>query len=153
MSTLKEICKEQTEMIDEMRQNIKELTEENEKLSEQYNKMLEERNSLIDDLSWYKAKVSRLERENHDFKKRNALLMNTVDDLDKENKALRIQSNTYFDEWQESEKQRNEFISYINLYTTLTNHIRMKAEANPGVSRYIDLVNYIDRLERVDDEN
>ena len=35
-----------------------------EKLSEQYNKMLEERNSLIDDLSWYKAKVSRLEREN-----------------------------------------------------------------------------------------
>lgn len=68
MSTLKEICKEQTEMIDEMRRNIKELTEENEKLSEQYNKMLEERNSLIDDLSWYKAKVSRLERE---LKKKN----------------------------------------------------------------------------------
>ena len=67
MSTLKEICKEQTEMIDEMRQNIKELTEENEKLSEQYNKMLEERNSLIDDLSWYKAKVSRLEDELKDF--------------------------------------------------------------------------------------
>lgn len=35
MSTLKEICKEQTEMIDEMRQNIKELTEENEKLKEE----------------------------------------------------------------------------------------------------------------------
>lgn len=35
-----------------------------EKLSEQYNKMLEERNSLIDDLPWYKAKVSRLERKN-----------------------------------------------------------------------------------------
>ena len=105
-----------------------------EKLSEQYNKMLEERNSLIDDLSWYKAKVNRLERENRDLKH--------------ENKALRIQSNNYFDEWQESEKQRNEFISYVNLYTTLTNHIRMKAENNPGVSRYIDLVNYIDRLER-----
>ncbi|OEK70179.1 hypothetical protein AST01_04420 [Staphylococcus equorum] len=38
-----------------------------EKLSEQYNKVLEERNSLIDDLSWYKAKVSRLERHNKDF--------------------------------------------------------------------------------------
>ena len=35
-----------------------------EKLSEQYNKMLEERNSLIDDLSWYKVKVSRLKRQN-----------------------------------------------------------------------------------------
>ncbi|MDW4295920.1 hypothetical protein QI059_00985 [Staphylococcus saprophyticus] len=33
-----------------------------EKLSEQYNKMIAERNSLIDDLSWYKAKVSRLEQ-------------------------------------------------------------------------------------------
>ncbi len=53
-----------------------------------------------------------------------------------------------FDEWQESEKQKNEFISYINLYTTLTDHIRLKAENNPGVSRYIDLVNYIDRLEK-----
>ena len=35
-----------------------------EKLSEQYNKMIAERNNLIDDLSWYKAKVSRLEQEN-----------------------------------------------------------------------------------------
>ncbi|WP_204256116.1 hypothetical protein [Staphylococcus sp. GDB8P47P] len=35
-----------------------------EKISERYNKMLEERNSLIDDLTWYKAKVERLEREN-----------------------------------------------------------------------------------------
>lgn len=41
-----------------------------EKLSEQYNKMLEERNSLIDDLSWYKAKVSRLEREKEEFQRK-----------------------------------------------------------------------------------
>ncbi|ASN69449.1 hypothetical protein 7F15_55 [uncultured Caudovirales phage] len=140
MSTLKEICKDQTEMIDEMRQNIKELTEENEKLSEQYNKMLEERNSLIDDLPWYKAKVSRLERENRDLKH--------------ENKALRLQDNTYFDEWQNERltsqglrEQCKEYAQDASKYTTLTNHIRMKAENNPGVSRYIDLVNYIDRLE------
>lgn len=62
-------------------------------------------------------------------------------------KDLRLQSNTYFDEWQEAEKQRSEFNLYVNLYTTLTNHIRMKAENNPGVSRYIDLINYIDKLE------
>lgn len=92
-----------------------------------------ERDSLIDDIAVLKANISRLERENRDLKH--------------ENKALRIQSNTYFDEWQESEKQRNEFISCVNLYTTLTDHIRLKAENNPGVSRYIDLVNYIDRLE------
>ncbi|PTL07516.1 hypothetical protein BUZ15_14165 [Staphylococcus gallinarum] len=37
-------------------------------------------------------------------------------------------------------------------YTTLTNHIRQKAEANPNVDRYIALVNYIDRLDREEDE-
>lgn len=106
-----------------------------EKQRDQYKS---ERDTLIDDIAVLKANISRLERENHDFKKRNALLMNTVDDLDKENKALRLQANTYFDEWQ----------NVKNLYTTLTYHIRLKAENNPGVSRYIDLVNYIDRLEK-----
>lgn len=57
MSTLKEICKEQTEMIDEMRQNIKELTKE----SDQYKA---ERDTLIDDIAVLKANISRLEREN-----------------------------------------------------------------------------------------
>lgn len=92
MSNLKEICKEQTEMIDEMRQNIKELTKENEKISEQYNKMIAERNSLIDDLSWYKAKVSRLERHNKD---------------------LRLQSDTYFEQWQQHKALNNEFSQHV----------------------------------------
>lgn len=43
-----------------------------EKLSEQYNKMLEERNSLIDDLSWYKAKISRLEDSIKTLERKNA---------------------------------------------------------------------------------
>lgn len=73
-----------------------------EKLSEQYNKMLEERNSLIDDLSWYKAKVSRLERDNEDlkftkkmhlgyikyFSNNNELLRDEVKSLKQENKTL-----------------------------------------------------------------
>lgn len=116
-----------TDMYIEMR-NKRDLVED--KLHD----MTQQRNSLIEDIAVLKANISRLERENRDLKH--------------ENKALRLQSNTYFDEWQESEKQRNEFISYINLYSTLTNHIRLKAENNPGVSRYIDLVNYIDRLEQ-----
>jgi len=41
----------------------------------------------------------------------------------------------------ENEKLRNN-------YNSLTQHIRQKAEANPSVDRYIELVNYIDRLER-----
>ncbi|MFC3468148.1 hypothetical protein CD120_09205 [Staphylococcus saprophyticus] len=107
-----------------------------EKLSEQYNKMIAERNSLIDDLSWYKAKVSRLERENHDFKKRNALLMNTVDDLDKENKALRLQSNIYFDELQESEKQRSEFVTMLNESNNLLSEFSQHVGNKPSSSTY-----------------
>lgn len=42
----------------------------------------------------------------------------------------------------------DELMEYQVKYINLTNHIRLKAENNPGVSRYIDLVNYIDRLER-----
>lgn len=119
---------------DTLNSKLNQSYEDNYKLEGRLHDMTKQRDTLIDDLAVLKANISRLEREDRDLKH--------------ENKALRLQSNTYFDEWQESEKQRNEFISHINLYTTLTNHIRMKAEMNPGVSRYIDLVNYIDRLER-----
>lgn len=76
-----------------------------------------ERDPLIDDIAVLRANNKRLERENND---------------------LRLQADTYFDEWQ----------NVKNLYNALTQHIRQKAEANPSVSRYIALVNYIDRLEK-----
>lgn len=62
--------------------------------------------------------------------------------LEREKKDLHLQMNTYFDERLEA----------IEKYFTLTDHIRQKAKANPNVDRYIALVNYIDRLERGEDE-
>ena len=59
-----------------------------------------------------------------------------LEDIEKLRKAL-IKTQNLADELMEYQ------VKYINL----TNNIRMKAEHNPGVSRYIDLVNYIDRLE------
>ncbi|PTI39041.1 hypothetical protein BU062_12150 [Staphylococcus succinus] len=91
-----------------------------EKLSEQYNKMLEERNTLIDDLSWYKANISSLERENEQLRKTLIKTQNLADEL----------------------------MEYQVKYINLTNHIRLKASANPGEHRYIALVNFIDRLEK-----
>lgn len=79
--------------------------------------------------------IRRLEQENERLERENR-------DLNHENKALRLQADTYFDEWQ----------NVKNLYFTLTDHIRLKAETNPGVSRFLDLINYIDRLEGADDE-
>lgn len=49
-----------------------------EKLSEHYNKMIAERNSLIDDLSWYKAKVSRLEQRHSKLVDENTRLQNEL---------------------------------------------------------------------------
>ena len=94
-----------------------------EDLENKYNGMIAERNNLIDDLSWYKAKVSRLEREN--------------EELQGFYKDLRVECYRYQEAFEKIEDR----------YTTLTSHIRMKAEMNPSISHYIDLVNYIDELE------
>lgn len=58
--------------------------------------------------------------------------------LEGEKKELHLETNTYFDERLEA----------IEKYFTLTDHIRLKASANPGEHRYIALVNFIDRLEK-----
>lgn len=121
------------------------LERQKERLTFKYKKIKAERDTLIDDLAVLKANISRLERENEKLSSLIDVKDNAFKGADRiiknqkhENKALRLQADTYFDEWQ----------NVKNLYTTLTNHIRLKAENNPGVSRYIDLVNYIDRLER-----
>lgn len=152
MSTLKEICKEQTEMIDEMRQNIRELTKESDQYKaerEKFEQMLNEecergyqmegkyrdmktqRDTLIDDLAVLKANISRYRN-----RAENAMQLAESENCE----VLRL------------ERANAELMVVSDLYKTLTNHIRLKAEHNPGVSRYIDLVNYIDRLERADDE-
>ena len=156
MSTLKEICKEQTEMIDEMRQNIRELTKE----SKQYKA---ERDTLIDDIAVLKANISRLEqiRDIKDSVLKGADIK--IKTLERENEKLKRENrrkhysanenNKYYKElWKRNEEYRKEVAEITEKYITLTNHIRLKAENNPGVSRYIDLVNYIDRLERADNE-
>lgn len=104
-----------------------------------------ERDTLIDDIEVLRANNKRLERENEKLDKTVETCCEEYNrigerskSLEQENKALRLQANTYFDEWQTVKK----------LYNTLTDHIRQKAEANPNVDRYIALVNYIDRLEK-----
>ena len=107
------------------------LHEEIYKTRIEYQKIKAERDTLIDDIAVLKANISRLERENEN-------LTNRV-------RKLNLTAQTEHDELMSSD---SEVRYWKNLYTTLTDHIRLKAENNPGVSRYIDLVNYIDRLER-----
>jgi len=101
------------------------------KLEKQRDQYKAERDTLIDDIAVLKANISRLEKR--------------VSELAHEN--VRLQNDLYIEELNQDEA---EFVikKLRKQYTTLTNHICLKAENNPGVSRYIDLVNYIDRLER-----
>lgn len=123
-----------------------------EKLSEQYNKMLEERNTLIDDLSWYRAKVSRLERENECekewFYKYSCELehivkheRDTIKTLERENKNLRLQSDTYFEQWQNEKltsqglrEQCKEYAQdaskFLNLLSEISQHIGNKPSSS-----------------------
>lgn len=142
------------------------LHEEIYKTRIEYQKIKAERDTLIDDIAVLKANISRLERENEKLSSLIDVKDNAFKGADRiiknqkhENKALRLQSNTYFDEWKNEKltsqglrEQCKEYVQDASKYTTLTNHIRLKAENNPGVSRYIELVNYIDRLERANDE-
>lgn len=59
-----------------------------EDLENKYNGMIAERNNLIDDLSWYKAKVSRLERENERYEIVSAESKEEAEEMAKRPKGL-----------------------------------------------------------------
>lgn len=73
-------------------EKVQEWSDTIESLTKQRDQYKAERDTLIDDLSWYKAKVSRLERHNKD---------------------LRLQSDTYFEQWQQHKALNNEFSQHI----------------------------------------
>lgn len=138
-----------------------------------YNKMIAERNSLIDDLSWYKAKVSRLERENRfslsrkdnlfdswrDENKRSVALSKRLEQLEQENEKLKATNENLNNRVRNlnlnGQIQHDELMScdgevryWKDKYTTLTDHIRDMKFASPYSYNYIHLVNFIKELER-----
>lgn len=82
-----------------------------------------ERDGLIEDVEKLRKSI-----ENHKL---------AIKELKFVEDALRLQSGEYFGLWQDVDCK----------YKNLTEHIRRKAENNPNVSRYINLVLYIDELE------
>lgn len=118
-------------------------------VKEQRDQYKSECETLTDDIAVLKTNISRLERElevalNGELSTYDELLKYVMElqselmEYQKENEELYNIANKAMD-IAESENEK---------YIKLTQHIRLKAENNPGVSRYIDLVNYIDRLEK-----
>lgn len=133
---------------------INKLEQERDMYKRNWDKTLKERDTLIDDIAVLRANNKRLERENGQLKKEEkvnrtkASLLTEIEILKEKNERLRNNlegAETYIDAiktyYPMYEKLRKQ-------YTALTNHIRLKAENNPNVDRYIALVNYIDKLER-----
>lgn len=101
--------------------------EEGKEVIIEYNKIKAERDTLIDDIAVLKANNDRY-RNRAD---------NAMELAESENcEVLRL------------ERVNAELMVASDKYTTLTNHIRLKAEMNPSVDRYIELNNFITRLEK-----
>lgn len=112
-------------------EKVQEWTETIENLTKQRDQYKQAYQHCVDDLIVLRANNKRLERENGGLRTK---LENAETYID----AIK----TYYPMYE----------NLSNRYNALTNHIRTKAECNPGIWRYIDLVKYIDRLERADDE-
>lgn len=82
--------------------------------------------------------IEKLEQERNDYKKQRDCLIKDVEKL----RGALIKTQNLADELMDIQ------VKYMNL----TEHIKDKALHNPGVHRYIDLVHFIDDLERDTDE-
>jgi cell shape-determining protein MreC len=86
-----------------------------EDLENKYNGMIAERNNLIDDLSWYKAKVSRLERENE---------------------KLRVKRDLFFERWKFKSEMYIELYEESQSYKSLLSEISQHIGNKPSSSTY-----------------
>lgn len=85
------------------------------KLEGQLHDMTKQRDTLIDDLSWYKAKVSRLEREN---------------------RKLRVKSDSFFESWRFKSVMYTDLSKESDKYKSLLSEISQHIGNKPSSSTY-----------------
>lgn len=124
---------------------IKYTREDIAKLENERDQFQLERDSLIKD-------VEKLREEIEELKKYNYELELSVDS------DLKQQVDKWFEEWQDTKVEKDllelklqetkeDYRIANSKYTNLTEHIRLKALHNPSVSRYKDLMHFIDEIE------
>ena len=96
--------------------------------------------------------IAELEQECEQYKRERDSLIKDVEKMREELKDLEddygmVNGNCMY--WEDKFHWLNEqYDKLLNKYTNLTEHIKNKALHNPSVHRYIDLVHFIDDLER-----
>ena len=128
------------------------LLHENNKLINERNDYKQQRDELSEKLDKECNDNYKLEGQLYDMTKQRDSLIKDVEKLRKELKDLEddygmVNGNCMY--WEDKFHWLNEkYDKLLNKYTNLTEHIKDKAINNLGVSRYIDLVHFIDDLER-----
>lgn len=119
---------------------IKYTREDITKLENERDQYKRERDELSNKLDKECNDNYKLEGQLHDMTKQRDSLIKDVEKLREEKAAIEMHLDavkTYYPMYEELNKK----------YNRLTEHIRLKANNNPGNSRYIALVHFIDDLE------
>lgn len=96
-------------------------------------------------IKYTREDIAKLENERDQYKAERDSLIKDVEKLREEKAAIEMHLDavkTYYPMYEELNKK----------YNRLTEHIRLKANNNPGNSRYIALVHFIDDLEAGTDD-
>lgn len=102
-----------------------------------YQTVLIENEKLRQDMDQYKTEHDTLIKDVEKLRKTIDNYKLAIKELKFGEDALRLQSDEYFGLWQDVDSK----------YKRLTEHIRDNANNNPGNSRYIALVHFIDEIE------
>lgn len=128
--------RERDELIEDV-EKLREVVENREKIIEI---IKNNRDVLMGESISMSDEIDILEEQLHVIKKNRDSLIKDVEKLREEKAAIEMYLDavkTYYPMYEELNKK----------YNRLTEHIKLKAENNPSVSRYINLVLYIDELE------
>ncbi|UNP87078.1 hypothetical protein MNZ23_05610 [Staphylococcus equorum] len=107
-----EMALSEIEMYKKAHESLSENLTHANKMAQQYKT---ERDTLIDDLSWYKAKVSRLEREN---------------------RKLRVKSDSFFESWRFKSVMYTDLSKESDKYKTLLSEFSQHIGNKPSSSTY-----------------
>ncbi|MDW4351497.1 hypothetical protein QI072_05985 [Staphylococcus saprophyticus] len=112
-------------------EKVQEWSDTIEKLTKQRDQFKAERDTLIDDLSWYKAKVSRLEREN---------------------RKLRVKSDSFFESWRFKSVMYTDLSKESDKYKSLLSEFSEHIGNKPSSSTYKYFRAKLDNLNITEDE-
>ena len=122
---------------DELSEKLDKECNDNYKLEGQFHDMTKQRDSLIKDVEKLREKIEELKKYNSDLEQNVDKWIEEWHDMKVDNELLEVKLHD----------TKEDYRIVNSKYTKLTEHIRLKALHNPSVSRYKDLICFINDME------